>query len=144
MSEERQERLEQLRDDRQDDEAFAYNFERSHTVEELSEHRGDPEEELPDQQVSTAGRVMEIRNFGGIAFLDLRGETRDIQLVSEDEEVLGELEDLYRGDIIGVSGTLTYTDRDEFSLDIETIDILTRGLRQIPSDHYGVEDQETR
>lgn len=143
MSDERQERLEQLRQRRENDEAFAYDFDRSHNINELQEL--DEEEGLPDRQFSTAGRVMEIRDFGELIFLDLRGERSEIQvMVRENEEALENLEEVYRGDFIGVIGTLTYTDRGEFTLQASEIEILTTAVRPIPSDHFGVEDDELR
>ncbi|MFB6100521.1 MAG: lysine--tRNA ligase [Candidatus Nanohalobium sp.] len=144
MTDERQERLEQLQNLRENNEAYSYNFDRSHTVEELQEF-GEGEEGLPEESFSTAGRVIEIRNFGELVFMDLRGERDDIQvIVREDEELLEEVEDLYRGDIIGVEGYLTYTDKGEFSLHSEYLEVLSRGVRHIPGEHFGVEDQELR
>jgi len=144
MTDEREERLEQLENLRENNEAYSYNFDRTHTVDELQEF-DEGEDNLPDRSFSTAGRVMEIRSFGELVFMDLRGERSDIQLiVREDEELLGEVEDLYRGDIVGVEGFLTYTDKGEFSLQVESIEVLSRGVRHIPSDHFGLEDQEQR
>lgn len=144
MSSEREERLNQLQNLREESEAYSYNFDRSHKIGELQEFDGG-EENLPDRDFSTAGRVMEIRSFGELVFLDLRGEREEIQLiVREDEELLEQVENLYRGDIIGVEGFMTYTDKGEFSLQVEQMEVLTRGLRNIPSDYFGVEDQELR
>ncbi|PSG99009.1 MAG: lysine--tRNA ligase [Nanohaloarchaea archaeon SW_7_43_1] len=143
MTDEREERLEQLRNLRENDEAYSYNFDRSHTVEELKGFDSGSEEKLPEDNFSTAGRVMEIRNFGELAFLDLRGEKEEVQvIVRNDEELLEEVENLYGGDIIGVEGTLTYTDKGEFSLMSENLEVLSRGARQIPKEHFGVEDEE--
>ena len=145
MSSEREERMERLHQMRENGEALPHDFERSHTVEELQEFNSGTEEELPDRDFSTAGRVMEVRDFGELAFLDLRGERDEIQvMIQENEEALDILENMYRGDIIGVTGTLIYTDRDEFSLEVEEIEILTPSVRPIPAEHFGIEDQELR
>jgi lysyl-tRNA synthetase class 2 len=143
MTDEREERLEQLRNLRENNEAYSYNFDRSHTIEELQELDEGNEDELPEQEFSTAGRVMEIRSFGELVFLDLRGEREEIQIiVRDDEELLEEVESLYRGDIIGVEGTLTYTDKGEFSLMSQDLEVLSRGIRHVPKEHFGVEDEE--
>ena len=143
MSSEREERLEQVRNLRERDEAFAYNYERTHRVQEILEF--DQSDDLPERSFSTAGRVMELRNFGDLVFLDLRGETAQIQLiVRNQQEALEKVEDLHRGDIIGVEGTLTYTNSGEFSLEVQDLDVLTSGVRSIPSDYFGIEDQELR
>ena len=143
MTDEREERLKQLRNLRENGEAYSYNFDRSHTVEELQGFDSGSEEKLPEDNFSTAGRVMEIRNFGELAFLDLRGEREEVQaIVRNDEELLEEVENLYGGDIIGVEGTLTYTDKGEFSLMSENLEVLSRGVRHIPKEHFGLEDEE--
>ena len=145
MGSEREERMERLQQMRENEETFSYGFDRSHTVNELQEFDSGNEEELPEEEFSTAGRVMEIRDFGELAFIDLRGEREEIQMmIQENEEALEVLENIYRGDIIGVTGTLIYTDRNEFSLEVEDIEILTPGIRPIPSDYFGIEDQELR
>ena len=144
MTDEREERLEQLQNLRENNNAYSYNFDRSHTVEELQE-LDEGEGNLPDRSFSTAGRVMEIRSFGELVFMDLRGERSEIQIiVRENEDLLEIVEDLYRGDIIGLEGHLTYTNKGEFSLQAESLEVLSRGVRHIPSDHFGLEDQEQR
>ncbi len=144
MSSERGERLSLLRELREEGGAYRYNFNRSHTIEELQEF-DEGEENLPDRDFSIAGRVMEVRSFGELVFLDLRGEREEIQLiVREDEELLDQVENLYRSDIILGEGFLTYTDREEFSLQVEDMEALSRGVRHIPGDHFGLEDQEQR
>ena len=145
MSDERQERLERLERMRENGEAFPHEFDRSHTIEELHEYDSGSEDELPDQEFSTAGRVMEIRDFGELAFLDLRDARGEIQvMIQEDEEALETLEDIYRGDTVGVTGTLIYTDRGEFSIEVEELEILTPSVRPIPAEHFGVQDEELR
>ncbi|MFB6174772.1 MAG: lysine--tRNA ligase [Candidatus Nanohalobium sp.] len=146
MSDERQERLEHLRQRRENGEAFAYDFDRSHTIEELQEFdTEEASEDFPEESFSTAGRVMEIRDFGELVFLDLRDARAEIQvMVRENDEALETLEDVYRGDFIGVTGTLTYTDREEFTLQASEVEVLTTAVRPVPSEHFGVEDQELR
>ncbi|MFB6241255.1 MAG: lysine--tRNA ligase [Candidatus Nanosalina sp.] len=145
MGSEREERMERLERMRENGDTFPHDFNRSHTVEELQEYDSGDEGELPDREFSTAGRVMEIRDFGELAFLDLRDARSEMQvMIQENEEALEVLENLYRGDIIGVSGNLIYTDRGEFSLEVEELEILTPSVRPIPSEHFGIEDQELR
>lgn len=144
MSSEREERLENLRQRRRNGEPFSYGFNRSHTIQELQE-LDEEDRNLPDREFSTAGRVMEVRDFGELVFLDLRDARSEIQvMVRENEEALQTIQDVYRGDFIGVTGTLTYTDRGEFSLEALDVEILTTAVRPIPSQHFGVEDEELR
>lgn len=140
--EQREQLIQELRENGEN--PFHYNFDRTHTVNELTEHEGTEESDLPDEELRTAGRVMEIRNFGGIAFLDLRGEQDEIQVVLRDEEHLEQLENLQNGDIVGVAGELSYTQKEEFSLEASELELLTKAVNPVPSSYYGLEDQETQ
>ncbi len=140
--EEREQLISELREN--GEQPFPHNFSRTHTVQEIMEHEGTSEDELPDQEFRTAGRIMEIRDFGGIAFLDLRGETSQIQIVLREERHLEELENLHNGDIAGISGELIYTDKGEFSLEATELELLTKSVKPVPSSYYGLEDQETQ
>jgi lysyl-tRNA synthetase class 2 len=140
--EQREQLIQELRENGEN--PFQHNFDRTHTVNELTEHEGTEESDLPDEELRTAGRIMEIRNFGGIAFLDLRGEQDEIQVVLRDEEHLEQLENLQNGDIVGVAGELSYTQKEEFSLEASVLEILTKAVNPVPSSYYGLEDQETQ
>jgi len=141
-SDQREELIQTLRE--QGETPFQHGFDRSHQIRELMEWEGKEEQEFPDTTFRVAGRAMEIRDFGGIAFLDLRGEREEIQIVVRNEEDLETLENLHNGDIIGVEGTLTYTEKGEFSLEVEELVLLTKAVNPVPSQYYGLEDQETR
>jgi lysyl-tRNA synthetase, class II len=49
-----------------------------------------------------------------------------------------------RGDIVGVTGTPVRTQRGELSISPTSIVLLAPNLHQLPSDHFGLKDQETR
>jgi lysyl-tRNA synthetase class 2 len=146
MSSEREDRLELLEDMRDEENPFKHEYNRDSTIEELTEKYSEKEEdELPEENFKIAGRIVESRNFGSLAFLDLRGEKEDLQIMIQDDEIL-EFIDQYvqTGDIVGVEGYLKFTDKGEFSIQAEDFELLTKGVRPIPSDFYGVEDQETK
>jgi lysyl-tRNA synthetase class 2 len=146
MSSERDERLELLEELNQEGNAFKYDYDREVTVKGLLDEYADKDEEdLPDRDFSIAGRVMETRNFGSLAFLDLRGEKGDIQVMIQDEDILDFVDEyVQNGDIVGVKGYLKFTQKGEFSIQAQDFELLTKGVRPIPSDFYGLEDQETR
>jgi len=146
MSSEREERLKVLEELKTENQGFKYGYNRNEKIETLVEKYSEKEEdELPNDEYSIAGRVMEARSFGSLAFLDLRGEKADIQIVVQDDEIL-EFIDQYiqNGDIIGVKGYLKFTNKGEFSIQATDFELLTKGVRPIPSDFYGLEDQETQ
>ena len=147
MSSEREDRIETLQElQNQDINPFRFNFDRNAEVEVLKEkYEGKDDSELPEESFRIAGRITEVRTFGGIAFIDLRGEREEIQVVLQDEEILNFLEEyVQNGDIVGIEGSLTYTQKGEFSLQAVDFQLLTKGVRPIPSDYYGLEDQETQ
>ncbi|MFB6144851.1 MAG: amino acid--tRNA ligase-related protein, partial [Candidatus Nanohaloarchaea archaeon] len=146
MSSEREDRIETLQEiQNRGGNPFKYEFSKERSISELLEFEGDEEEALPEKDFSTAGRVSEIRNFGGIAFLDLRGEEAEIQVVLRKEKHIELLEEkINTGDIVGVKGNLIYTDKGEFSIEVSEFQLLTKGVRPIPSDFYGLEDQELK
>ena len=146
MSSEREERLEILEELKKDGKAFKYEYDRDVKIKGLIEEYADgDEEDLPDNDFSIAGRVMEVRNFGSLAFLDLRGEKGDIQVMVQDEEILEFIDEyVQNGDIVGVKGYLKFSQKGEFSIQAQDFELLTKGVRPIPSDFYGVEDQETK
>ena len=49
-----------------------------------------------------------------------------------------------RGDIVGVIGTPSRTKKGELSISPSQIILLAPNLHQLPSDHFGLKDQETR
>ena len=88
------------------------------------------------------------RDQGGAAFIDLVDREGKIQLHAK-RDVLGEesfdrLVSLDIGDLIGVDGTAFKTRRGQLSLLVTDWKLLAKSLRDIPKEHYGVEDVETR
>lgn len=99
------------------------------------------------KKIFVVGRIRSIRGQGGISFMDLKDESGAIQVVIK-KDIFKEL-DFWRdnldiGDFIEVSGILFKTKRGEKSIELRTLKILSKSLRPIPSEYYGVNDTETR
>jgi lysyl-tRNA synthetase, class II len=96
-----------------------------------------------------AGRLVQRRGQGKMAFLDLVDRSGRIQLQAR-IDVLGEdrmkrlLDTVDLGDILGVDGTAFVTRRGELSLLIKDYAVLSKALRPPPDAHYGLRDVETR
>jgi len=103
---------------------------------------------LEGENVSIAGRIMAIRGHGGIQFFDLRDESGKIQLVIKKDQLsinhyqLSILLDI--GDFIGVTGKVEKTTAGEISVWVDSLSILTKSLRPLPSQWYGLKDEEER
>ena len=108
----------------------------------IGESRG-----MEGKTVKTAGRITSFRSHGNISFADLKDETGKIQLFLK-KELLGELYDhlklLDLGDFIGVEGEVVTTTAGELSIAPTSYTLLTKVLRPLPSEWYGVKDVETR
>lgn len=100
------------------------------------------------QVVKTAGRIVSFREHGDISFADLKDETGKIQIFfkkdllgNEAYENLGLLD---IGDFIGVEGEVVKTIAGEISIAPTSYTLLTKALRPLPSEWFGIKDIETR
>jgi lysyl-tRNA synthetase class 2 len=100
-----------------------------------------------DTSYQVAGRVTGRRGQGGIVFIDLTDASGQLQLVIK-EDVLGAdfalLDDLDLGDIITAQGTGWRTRRGELSLKVQSLKLLAKSLRPLPSTWHGLKDHEQR
>ncbi len=98
-------------------------------------------------EVTLAGRVTSVRDQGNIIFLDLTDETGKFQVVLKKDDL--PKFDFWKsvldtGDFISVTGILFKTKKGEESVAAKSVTMLSKSLRPIPSEWYGVEDIETR
>jgi lysyl-tRNA synthetase class 2 len=99
--------------------------------------------------ISVCGRIMSLRGQGAIMFAPLFDGTERFQAVFKKDEIeegifnlFGETVDI--GDIISVTGTPFTTQRGEPSILVTDWAMATKALLPIPSEHYGIEDDEER
>ncbi|KAL1976182.1 hypothetical protein VTN31DRAFT_2464 [Thermomyces dupontii] len=113
-------------------------------------------EQQPDVTVQIAGRIYTKRSSGAkLIFYDVRAEGVKVQVVCQAQNVKSDVpfeaqhEHLRRGDIIGIVGFPGRTSPKnrpdgELSIFATEIRLLTPCLHAIPSEHYGLRDQEQR
>ncbi len=99
--------------------------------------------------VVVAGRVLAIRLHGGSAFVDVFDGTAKLQLFLSKDQVGDELFNLFAdaidvGDFIEATGVPFMTKRDTEAVGVTTWRVLTKALESIPSEHFGIKDEETR
>ncbi len=100
--------------------------------------------------VSVTGRVYAKRGQGGLLFLDIKDDQGALQAVlREDNAASTESFALVRdtldiGDFVEATGALIVTKRGEKSVDAKQVRIITKSLRPIPSQHFGIENEEVR
>ncbi|MCS6789035.1 MAG: lysine--tRNA ligase [Patescibacteria group bacterium] len=92
-----------------------------------------------------AGRLMSIRDQGNLIFADLVDETGKFQLVFKKNNISNLnfwKKILDRGDFISVYGFVFKTKKREKSLEVKKIQLLTKSLRPLPTEWFGIEDEE--
>lgn len=100
------------------------------------------------KKVIVAGRIRSLRPHGKITFADLEDANGKIQLLFRQDTLKGEkydfLSNLDLGDFIEVSGRIIKTQAGEITVDVESLSILTKSLRPLPSAWYGLKNVEER
>lgn len=97
---------------------------------------------------SVAGRLLGIRGHGKLIFADLRDASGQIQLcfkvdvLSPEKFQLVELLDI--GDFAWVTGDLFTTKAGELTIQVQDLQLLSKSLRPLPSEHFGLKDEEER
>ena len=104
---------------------------------------------LGTKNISTAGRLLTIREMGKICFCHLQDATGRLQLVLRSDEVgPGRFRQFLKqfdpGDFVGVTGELFKTNKGEVSLLVKTYVMLGKALRPLPEKWHGLKDQESR
>ena len=107
--------------------------------------------ENPDlaREVRLAGRLMSHRDMGGSMFADIKDSTGKIQIYVHKKTIAEEQFDLFKhfidlGDIIGVTGKLFTTHAGELTVRVERITLLSKAIRPLPKEWYGIKDGEIR
>ncbi|KEI39738.1 uncharacterized protein L969DRAFT_464818 [Mixia osmundae IAM 14324] len=98
--------------------------------------------------ISVAGRLHNVRSAGAkLRFYDLWSEGVRLQVMatqqdSEDSENFEAIHELFhRGDIVGVTGFPMRTKKNEFSICVKSMQLLTPMLHQLPRAEQAVEGQ---
>lgn len=138
----RRDKLDKLKDNGID--PFGDRFERTHQSTEII----DSFDQLENQDVSLAGRIMAIRGHGKATFADLTDLSGRIQLYIKKDEVGEQVYDLVQdldiGDIVGVHGQVFRTKRGEISILVKDVVMLTKSLRPLPEKWHGLKDVDLR
>ncbi|MEK7192580.1 MAG: lysine--tRNA ligase [Patescibacteria group bacterium] len=98
---------------------------------------------------TVAGRVMSLRGQGGIMFVDIFDGTGKAQVVFQESEMNADLFTLFsttvdKGDFLEIEGAAFTTKRGAPSLKASSWRMLSKSLRPIPDEWYGLKDEELR
>lgn len=136
---------------------YAYKWEVTHQAAQLQEKYADlgNGEEVQDT-VSIAGRILNRRVFGKLAFFTLQDESGTIQLYLDKKAIQEGMADVDvdafehlkqltdAGDFLGVQGTLRRTEKGELSVFVQRYSLLTKSLQPLPDKWHGLTDVEKR
>ncbi|WP_433784967.1 lysine--tRNA ligase [Actinomycetospora sp. CA-101289] len=126
-----------------------YRWPVDHAVADIrSAHADLAPDTVTGDRVCVAGRLTGLRRQGGLSFGTLRDRSGAIQLFV-DTAVVGHdahaaIDDLDRGDWVGVRGTVMTTRRGELSIRVDECALLAKALRPPAGGHHGLADVETR
>lgn len=130
---------------------FPSNTGRSHTLADIVSNF----EDLNTKPVTVAGRIVNIRKFGSIAFVVIKDASGQLQLflgadkvqktITSDSQLgFDKLPLLDVGDFIEAYGQVVKTKTDEISVDVDKLRLLTKSLRPLPTKQDGFTNKEER
>ncbi len=130
---------------------YGARFEATHGIADLvATYGSNSKEELAQHPVTcrVAGRIVALRQFGKTAFASLQEGAHRIQVYWKQDGLNDDAFQLSReldvGDWIGVAGPLFRTKTDELTIAVQTLTLLSKGLRPLPEKWHGLTDIETR
>jgi len=150
---ERREKLKALRKDQADGKgvAFPNDFKPTDHAGKLhAAHGGKDGEALAAEAIPAkiAGRMMLKRVMGKASFATLQDSTGRIQIFLTRDEIGEELYAAFKhwdlGDIVAAEGKVFKTKTGELSIHATSVRLLTKSLRPLPGDFYGMADQEQK
>ena len=119
-------------------------YDRTHSSVEII----DKYDELENQQVVIAGRMMARRIMGKASFAHLQDNDGKIQIYVKRDDVGEEAYAAFKqddiGDIFGVKGTVFKTKTGEVSVHASEIVLLSKSLKPLPEKFHGLTDTDMR
>ena len=123
---------------------YGGRFETTHHTSDITEHA----EEMMDEKVTVAGRIMSMRSHGKTCFFDVQDRAGRIQIYARRDDLGPEQYALVTGsdvgDIVGVAGRVFRTRRGEISIALGGFSLLTKTLRPMPEKWHGLRDVDLR
>lgn len=118
---------------------------RTHSIKEVTESFSDLA--ATEEKVTIVGRVRSVRTMGKIAFAHIEDPSGKFQIFLSNQILEQQKFDLFvdaieNGDFIQATGKLFLTKKDEKTLEVSDWKILSKSMRPIPTEFYGLKDEE--
>ena len=129
---------------------YPTDFKPTHNTKDCLDLLTDIEEQGLEQSevIYSAGRITAIRKMGKAIFLDILDEVGKIQLLARDNSIDDNTKELIElldiGDWAGVIGPVFRTRRNEPTVQVHTIKLLSKSLKPLPEKWHGLKNVETR
>ena len=129
---------------------YPTDFKPTHNTKDCLDLLTDIEEKGLEQSevIYSAGRITAIRKMGKAIFLDILDEAGKIQLLARDNSIDDNTKELIElldiGDWAGVIGPVFRTRRNEPTVQVNTIKLLSKSLKPLPEKWHGLKNVETR
>jgi lysyl-tRNA synthetase class 2 len=135
---------------------YPNNFKVLHTVAQINEHLHSAKQttvEIDDSADAkpifvTAGRIMAINRFGKSAFIRFKDRTGQLQAYLRKQNVGEAAFELFKqldiGDFIGLKGPMFKTRTGEWTLSVDSFQLLSKSIRPLPEKFHGLKDPEKR
>jgi lysyl-tRNA synthetase class 2 len=106
-------------------------------------------DDLQNQEITLVGRMRSFRDMGKIFFTQIEDQSARIQILFKAEDLGADnfkfaLKNLDIGDFVEVTGKLFKTKTEEKTLLATSYKLLAKSLRPLPSEHFGLSDEETK
>lgn len=130
---------------------FGGKFSKTHEAEDLhAAYEELSKEALAEKEVQTtvAGRVMTKRGQGKVGFAHIQDFTGQIQIYVRQDAIGEDSYNIYKtvdiGDIVGIRGEIFKTNMGELTIAVDEFTLLSKALRPLPDEYYGLKDIEVR
>ncbi len=106
-------------------------------------------EQFGDKLVTVAGRIKSWRAMGKLVFAHIDDGTAKLQVLIK-EDIVGQkqfeflIDNFDLGDFLEATGTLFITKTNEKTVQASEFKMLAKALLPLPSEHFGIQDEETR
>lgn len=103
----------------------------------------------PQSSVKLAGRILSVRDHGGIIFFNLQDVKGEIQIglkegIIKDEQIKFFKDFIDLGDFVGIVGEPFYTKQNKLTILATELHLLSKTIRALPSQHFGIQDIEIK
>ncbi|WBF65779.1 MAG: lysine--tRNA ligase [Candidatus Kinetoplastibacterium crithidii] len=99
-------------------------------------------------KVQIAGRIMLKRIMGAASFASLQDSTARIQLYLDKKKIGNDIYQEFKqfdiGDIVYVEGIMFKTNKDELSVNVSSIKIISKAIRPMPDKFHGIANQNIK